>query len=219
MTELLPAWPMLSAFLLAGFVLAATPGPGVLYIVARSLAQGRRFGLASVAGVAFGNLGNALGASIGLAALFAVSSMAFTVVKFAGAAYLCFLGVQALRSAPAATPPTAAARATSLARVFADGFVVALLNPKTALFFAAFLPQFMRTDVLPLPQSMALGTLFVATAALTDTLYALAAGSVAPSLTRARAARSLGRYLSAGAFMGLGLYTALSGSGSGKPSA
>ena len=219
MTELLPAWPMLSAFLLAGFVLAATPGPGVLYIVARCLAQGRRFGLASVVGVALGNLGNALGASIGLAALFAVSSMAFTVVKFAGAAYLCFLGVQALRSAPAAAPPTVATRATSLVRVFADGFVVALLNPKTALFFAAFLPQFMRTDVLPLPQSMALGTLFVATAALTDTLYALAAGSVAPSLTRARAARSLGRYLSAGAFIGLGLYTALSGSGSGKPSA
>lgn len=216
MTDLLPAWPLLSAFLVASFVLAATPGPAVLYIVARSLVQGRRFGLASVAGVALGNLGNAWGASIGLAALFAVSSMAFGVVKFAGAAYLIYLGAQALREAPALVQADAPPR-TSLARVFGDGFVVALLNPKTALFFAALLPQFMQTDALPLLQSMALGTLFVALAAITDTVYALAAGVVAPALTRVRGVRALGRYLGAGTFIGLGLYTALSGSRSSKP--
>ncbi|MEF8716028.1 MAG: LysE family transporter, partial [Accumulibacter sp.] len=91
MTDLFPPWPILSAFLFASLVLAITPGPGVLYIVTRSLVQGRRSGLVSVAGVALGNLGNALAASVGLAALFAASSLAFAVVKYAGALYLFYL--------------------------------------------------------------------------------------------------------------------------------
>src|SRR5690242_12938949 len=94
----LPALPTLLAFLLASLVLAVTPGPGVFYVLTRTLALGRKAGLASVAGVALGNLGNAVGASIGLAALFAVSAAAFTVVKLAGAGYLVWLGIQALRS-------------------------------------------------------------------------------------------------------------------------
>jgi len=97
----LPAWPVLAAFALASLVLAATPGPGVLYIVTRTLAQGRRAGLASLAGVALGNLGNAMAASLGLAAVLAVSSLAFGVVKWAGAAYLVWLGIKALRAADA----------------------------------------------------------------------------------------------------------------------
>src|SRR5208282_573512 len=101
-------WPLLSAFLIASLVLAVTPGPGVFYIVTRSAASGRRHGLASVAGVAIGNLGNAIGASCWLAALFAVSSLAFTVVKYAGALYLAYLGVQALRGADPRTPRHAA---------------------------------------------------------------------------------------------------------------
>ena len=100
MTDLFPPWPLCSAFLLASFVLAVIPGPGVLYIVTRSLVQGRQSGLVSVAGVALGNLGNALAASVGLAALFAVSSLAFSVVKYAGALYLVYLGAQMLRSSP-----------------------------------------------------------------------------------------------------------------------
>lgn len=97
MIDSLVAGPLFAAFLLASLVLAATPGPGVVYIIARTLAQGRTAGLSSVAGVAMGNLCNALGASLGLAALFALSSAAFTVVKFAGAAYLVYLGVKSLR--------------------------------------------------------------------------------------------------------------------------
>src|SRR5204863_1953414 len=96
--DLLPAWPLLSAFLVASLILAVTPGPGVFYIVTRSLAQGRRSGLASVAGVALGNLGNAIGAAVGLAALFTVSALAFQVVKYVGAAYLFYLGVRILRT-------------------------------------------------------------------------------------------------------------------------
>lgn len=210
MTDLLPPWPLLSAFLFASLVLAVTPGPGVFYIVTRSLAQGRRCGLVSVAGVAVGNLGNALAASIGLAALFSISSLAFVIVKYAGAVYLIYLGVQALRAkeeaVPAGAPPPEA-----LTRIFRDGFVVALLNPKTTLFFAAFLPQFLSDIAAPMLQTVLLGSLFVAIAALTDSLYAIAAGSVASALARTRGIRVLGRYLSAGAFIGLGLFAALAG--------
>ena len=233
MHDLLPPLPLFGAFLAASFVLAVTPGPGVFYIVARSIAQGRASGLASVAGVALGNLGNAVGASLGLAAVFAVSGTAFVVVKYAGALYLIWLGVQALRApsateADAAPPPPAA-----LKRIFADGFVVALLNPKTALFFAAFLPQFLGgaadastlglprvtadgstqdlTPVLPVLRPLVLGGIFVAMATVTDTCYALAAGAVRPWLLQARGLRAFGRWLTGGAFIGLGVLAALSG--------
>ena len=197
---------MFSAFLIASFILAVTPGPGVLYIVTRSLTQGRRFGLASVAGVALGNLGNAVGASIGLAAVFAVSTLAFTVVKYLGAVYLLYLGVQAIR-APRTGDAAVAPAPASLARIFRDGFVVAVLNPKTAVFFAAFLPQFMNTETPAIVQSVTLGSIFVTMAALTDTAYALAAGALAPVLVRARGVRAAGRYLTGGAFIGLAVYT------------
>lgn len=105
--------------------------------------------------------------------MFAVSSIAFSIVKYAGAAYLIYLGV---RTIFVAGPATGAAPA----RIFRDGFVVALLNPKTALFFAAFLPQFMSGGASPMAQSVVLGAMFVGIAAMTDTLYAVAAGSVAP---------------------------------------
>jgi len=206
---MLPAPPLFAAFIAASLILAVTPGPGVLYIVTRTLAQGRRAGLASVAGVALGNLANACAAALGLAALFAVSSLAFTVVKFAGAAYLIWLGVRALR----APLPTGAVdvRPARAARIFRDGFVVSLLNPKTALFFAAFLPQFMSPGAASLPQSLLLSGLFVLIAAGTDSAYALAAGALAPRL-RSGATRSAGRYLCAAVYVGLGLLTAFGGS-------
>jgi threonine/homoserine/homoserine lactone efflux protein len=206
----LPPAPLLTAFVVASVVLALAPGPGVLYIVTRSLVQGRRSGLTSVAGVALGNFGNAVGASLGLAALFAVSSLAFTVVKYTGAAYLIYLGIQLLR-APAAERPSDAPRSVPLRNVFRDGFIVALLNPKTAVFFAAFLPQFMDPGRSAMAQGVALGAMFVAIAAFTDTAYALAASSVAPALARAGRWRRSGRYLAAGTYIGLGLLAACGG--------
>jgi threonine/homoserine/homoserine lactone efflux protein len=199
------SWPTLAAFLAASLVLAITPGPGVLYIVTRTLAQGRRAGLASVGGVALGNLGNAIGASLGLAALFAVSSMAFTLVKLAGAAYLAWLGIQALRARPLA----AAQRPTTLpghSRIFRDGLVVALLNPKTALFFAAFLPQFIDPRGSAIAQSLGFGLAFVAIAAATDATYALVAGAALPRLTGA-SGRRWSRWLTAAAYFGLAAFT------------
>ncbi len=210
MTTLFPPWPLLSAFLLSSLVLAVTPGPGVFYIVTRSLVQGRRSGLVSVAGVALGNLGNAMGASIGLAALFAISSVAFMLVKYAGALYLVYLGVQMLR-APQERIPAAAPAPASLARLFRDGFLVALLNPKTTLFFGAFLPQFLSAGTPPVGQTMVLGSLFVIIAAITDSAYAVAAGALA-SIANARGVRRVGRCLGGAAFIGLGVFTVLAGS-------
>lgn len=211
--HLLPPLPLFTAFVLASIVLAVTPGPGVLYIVTRSIVQGRRSGLVSVAGVALGNLGNAIAASVGLAALFAVSSLAFTVVKFAGALYLIFLGAQMLIAKPAAEAP--APPPASSQRLFREGFIVALLNPKTTVFFAAFLPQFLGVDANPMLQSLLLGAVFVAIAAISDSAWALAAGAAAPLLRRAPL-RNAGRRLGGGLFIGLGLFAALGGSRSAK---
>lgn len=208
MDQLPPPWSLLAAFIVASLLLAVTPGPGVLYIVTRSLAQGRRAGLASVAGIALGNLGNAIGAAFGLAALFAVSSAAFSLVKYAGAAYLVYLGIKVLRTPPAPRP-SIDSQAGTVRRVFRDGLVVALLNPKTTLFFAAFLPQFMSTDATPIVQGVTLGVLFVVIAAVTDSIYAVAAGSIGPRLARATRVRSFGRYVSGTTFIGLGVFTAL----------
>ena len=204
---LLPTGAHLYAFLAATLVLALTPGPGVVYIVTRTLGQGRAAGLASVGGVALGNLANAVGASIGLAALFAVSSLAFTVVRWAGAAYLLWLGIQALRQPAAAAAGSAPAPAAPR-RLFRDGFFVALLNPKTTLFFAAFIPQFLQPGPSQALQALTLSIVFVGIAAVTDSGYALLAGWMKPLL---RGVGGRGRFVSAAVYMGLGLYAAFGG--------
>jgi threonine/homoserine/homoserine lactone efflux protein len=165
--------------------------------------------LASVLGVALGNLSNAMGAAFGLAALFAVSSLAFTVVKWAGAAYLVYLGIRLWRAPAAVSDAAPAAAAQSHGRVFRDGFVVALLNPKTTLFFAAFLPQFVSAHGNVLLQTLLLGAVFAALALLTDVLYVLAASVVAPRLGAATRHRRWGNRLAGTSFIGLGILTAL----------
>ena len=208
--------PVLAAFLAASLVLAVTPGPGVVYIVARTLAQGRGAGLASVAGVAAGNLCNALGAALVLAALFAVSSLAFSVVKYAGAAYLVYLGIKALRR-PATIAAPGEFAPPEKRRIARDGFLVALLNPKTALFFAAFLPQFIdHAGGGAALQGALLGVVFVAVAACTDSAYVLAANLAGARLGTSRRFETVGRYAAAATYFGLGLFTAATGSRSGR---
>ena len=207
--------PVLAAFLAASFVLAVTPGPGVVYIVARTLAQGRGAGLASVAGVAAGNLCNAIGAALGLAALFAVSSLAFSIVKFAGAAYLIYLGIKALRR-PTAIASTAGFATPRKRKIARDGFLVALLNPKTALFFAAFLPQFIDRAGSTALQGAVLGVVFVLVAALTDSGYVLAAHLAGSRIGRGRRFETIGRYAAAATYFGLGIFTAATGSRSAR---
>jgi threonine/homoserine/homoserine lactone efflux protein len=212
MITYLPESHRLVAFLGASLVLAVVPGPGVVYIVARSVAQGPRLGLASVAGVAMGNLGNALGAAVGLAALFAVFSSAFLVVKWLGTGYLVYLGVRTLRR-PAEIPGTGRPRPMPASEALRDGFLVALLNPKTAIFFAAFLPQFMSAGIRPLVQAALLGGLFVAIAAITDSIYAVTAGFVSLRMSQSAIARRGGRMLAGGTLVGLGILSAWAGHG------
>ena len=211
--ELFPPWPLFSVFLLASFVLAVTPGPGVFYIVARSVAHGRRSGLASVAGVLVGNFGNAVAASLGLAALFAASALAFSIVKYAGAAYLIYLGIKALL-AKSAIASDVSPESAPLWPIFRDGFVVALPNPKTAIFFTAFLPQFMSPDaerMTALLQALMLSAVFVLMAAITDAAYALLAGVIAPRLMKHKAAGGVARVTAGVSFIALGVFAALSG--------
>lgn len=209
MSDLLPDWPLLATFLVASVVLAVTPGPGVVYIVTRSVLQGRQSGMASVAGVAIGNLGNALAASLGLAALFAASSVAFSIVKYLGAAYLIYLGVQTIRRRADTSTPTVTE--VPLRTVFRDGLIVALFNPKTAIFFAAFLPQFIAADQPFLAQSLILGTVFVLIAAVSDSCYALAASAIARWLTSRSQLGRLGAWLGGCTYVGLGIATAFIG--------
>lgn len=208
----LPSAPFLTAFLAASFVLAVTPAPGVLYILTRGATQGRAAGLASVAGVALGNLGNAAAASLGLAAVFAASALAFTAVKYLGAAYLIYLGIHTLRSrgaAPRSQSEVVLAPA-DLRRVFGDGLVVPLFNPKTAIFFAAFLPQFLPAAAGPL-ELLGLGGIFVAIAAMTDTAYAMASGAIKRWLSRGNLTSNFGRYASGSILIPLGVLTAVTG--------
>ena len=195
-------------FVLASFVLCVTPGPGVTYIVTRSLTQGRRAGFGSVVGVALGNALSATLAAVGLAAVLAASATVFHFVKYAGAAYLIYLGVQVLRSGERSG--AGAPRGEQTARIVRDGLAVATLNPKTALFFAAFVPQFVAPGAGATIQALALSLLFVVMALATDSVYALAAGTLAPVIARA-GLRRLGRFIAAGVYVGLGLLTAVSG--------
>jgi threonine/homoserine/homoserine lactone efflux protein len=199
------------AFLAASVVLAVTPGPGVIYVVTRTLAQGRAAGASSVAGVACGNFLNALGASIGLAALFAVSALAFEIVKYAGAAYLIYLGIKMLRGTPRSVESAPAFVPASPGRVFREGVLVALLNPKTTIFFAAFLPQFMHADAPALPQALMLGAVFVVIAAISDLNYVLLASILARRFGGSAAAPAWGRYASGGAMIALGVASAMAG--------
>jgi len=206
---ILPEPPLLAAFVGASLVLAVTPGPGVLYIVIRSATRGRRYGLASVAGVAAGNWCSALGASIGLAAIFAVSSIAFTIVKWAGAAYLLYLGIRAIRGSTTQGMEQHM-RVVPASTIIRDGFVVAVLNPKTALFFAAFLPQFMTPDADATAQAIALGSAFVAIAVITDSIYAIAAGSASRLLVQGGSLQRAGRALGGLTLIGMAVWSAMS---------
>jgi threonine/homoserine/homoserine lactone efflux protein len=207
MDHLLPAWPLLAAFIAAAVALAVTPGPGVMYIVTRSLAQGRAAGFASVAGIAVGNAVNAAAAALGLAAVLATSSLLYAALKYLGALYLFYLAFQMLRrgDAPATAP---ALHPTRTAKVFRDGVIVAVLNPKTALFYAALLPQFVDSPPDFTRQALMLGALFVVIAGISDSLYVLLARGIAARFSASARGLKAGRYAAAAMYAGLGLLAA-----------
>ena len=202
------AW---AVFLMSAFVLLIVPGPAVLYIVTRSVDQGRRAGLVSVLGITVGTLFHVAAAALGVSTILVTSATAFATLKYLGAAYLVFLGIQKLRT-PAADAPGGAATPARLGRVFREGVLVNLLNPKTALFFFAFLPQFVSPDRGHVwLQVIVLSATFMALGLLTDGAYALLSGSLGSWLQRSATFVSVRRYVAGCTYIALGFAAAVSG--------
>jgi threonine/homoserine/homoserine lactone efflux protein len=208
---MMPALSTLAIFLLSGLGILLIPGPAVLYVVTRSVAQGRRAGLASVLGIEMATLVHILAATLGLSALLLSSALAFNIVKYLGAAYLIFLGLRTLLSKKQ-HQDVSIEPVRSLSQLFGQGFLVNLLNPKTAIFFYAFLPQFVdpnRGSVVG--QIFLLGVLFALMATCTDGLYALLGSAVGRWLNQSRSVQRWQRYITGFIYILLGVATAVNG--------
>ena len=203
----MPSTTTVLLFALATFLLTVSPGPGVLYVMARSLAQGRRAGFASMFGIEFGEVVWIAAAATGVAALLSASVTALDALRFAGAAYLVYLGIQRWRQAGVVTAPLPA----PLGRIFFQGFVTQLLNPKVVVFFVAFLPQFLSTAQAIAPQVMVLGAVYIAIAIAVDATYVLAAAAVSRRFMRSRAAQARTGRVAAVTYVALGLAAAATG--------
>ncbi len=205
----MPSASTLAAFAGASLVLLAIPGPAVLFIVARSVQHGRRAGVISASAVAAGNSVHVLAAAAGLTALIAASATAFTAVKIAGAGYLLWLALSTARrpSNPESAPDTVPTRNWTVGRLWREGALVATFNPKTALFFLAFLPQFVQPAAGPAAaQIVVLGTSFVLLGLCTDSTWALVTGRLAGRLRVSTRARALQEWITSGIYGTLGLF-------------
>jgi threonine/homoserine/homoserine lactone efflux protein len=200
-------------FSLAALALLVIPGPSVLYIVTRSVEQGRTAGFVSVLGVHTGTLVHVGAAALGLSAILVRSATLYTAVKWAGAAYLVLLGIRRLATRAKAIDDVHVAP-TPLRKLFVDGVVVNTLNPKTALFFLAFLPQFVDETGNVTTQVLFFGALFIALGICSDGTYALLASTVGGALRRTRAYEAVERYVAGAIFVGLGVTAAVAG---GRP--
>jgi threonine/homoserine/homoserine lactone efflux protein len=213
---MIPNHSSLALFIGSAFLLLVIPGPAVFYVLGRSIGHGRSAGLVSALGISVGTLVHTAAAAVGLSALLMSSAIAFGVVKYLGAAYLVYLGVQKMRREESMELQEGAP-SIKLRRIFAQGIVVNVLNPKSALFFFAFLPQFVdasRGNVVG--QILFLGILFAFLGMLSDSLWAIFAGTLAQWLRgNARWMRTQ-RYVSGGMLISLGVATAFAGSGSKK---
>lgn len=196
------------AFIVAAAVLAITPGPGIAYVVARTVAGGRPEGLVSCLGTGIGGMLHVLAAALGVSLVVAQSAVAFNLVKYLGAAYLVYLGIRLLlREDQTSTAQPVASQGVRGALF--EGIVVEALNVKTALFFLAFLPQFVSTSEPLLPQLILLGSICVALNTIVDVVAVFAADRlVQSSAARAARARLLTR-VSGVTMLGLGAYLAL----------
>jgi threonine/homoserine/homoserine lactone efflux protein len=203
-------WSTLALFVSVASIMVFMPGPNTLYIIARSVQQGRLAGFLSSLGVQVGTMVHMAAAALGLSALLVSSSLAFQVVKYAGAVYLIYLGVRTLLSKEAIEKTKV--HRSKLSRVFYQGVVVNVLNPKTALFFFAFLPQF----ISPARGSVAiqvvlLGGILIFLGIVSDSIYALASGSIGNWLRGNLKFIRVQRYFAGSVYIGLGAATAFSG--------
>jgi len=197
---------------IASLVLVVIPGPAVIYILTRSISQGRPAGLASAVGVNLGSAIHVVGAVAGLSVILASSAILYSAVKWAGVAYLVWLGIRTLRSQDEIFTNTSAEPA-ALKRIFTQGVIVNVLNPKVAMFFLAFLPQFVDPDSpVPWLQSLVLGLTLVVIGLISDSVYALIGGQVGGVLRRNPRAGSTTRTASGVAYFALAGVAAVTGS-------
>ncbi|HET8842925.1 MAG TPA: LysE family translocator [Ktedonobacteraceae bacterium] len=207
----MPTWTTFSLFLLAVLGLLFIPGPAVLFVMTRSVDQGRRVGAISSLGIGAADLIHTTAAAFGLSALLMTSALAFSVVKYLGAAYLIFLGIRTLLSRE---EPHSMKRAEpkTLSRMFFQGMMVELLNPKTALFFLAFLPQFVDPARGAVTwQFLLFGSLYAVLGFCSLTVYGLLAGTTATLLKRSKRFQRLQRYVTGSIYIALGLTAAFAG--------
>ena len=196
-----------AAFLIAALLLAITPGPGIAYVVARTAAGGRTEGLASCLGTGLGGFVHVVAAALGVSLLIAQSTIAFNLLKYLGAAYLVYLGVRMLLRKEQVLPLNRI-ESQGARRAFLEGILVEALNVKTALFFLAFLPQFLSASEPLMPQLILMGTICVALNTVVDVLAVFAAARLLNSgVARAARARILTR-VSGVTMIGLGTYLA-----------
>jgi threonine/homoserine/homoserine lactone efflux protein len=201
----------LAVFVGAALLLLVVPGPAVLYIVTQSVSHGRRAGIVAVAGITTGTLVHIAAATIGLSALLASSALAFDAVKYLGAAYLVVVGIRRLLGLEPELEPQARP-SRSLGRLYRQGIVVNTLNPKTALFFLAFLPQFVDPNAgAAWAQILVLGLLFACLGFLSDSMWAIVSGTLGERLRLSPAFPRVQRYVSGSVFVGLGAVAALTG--------
>ncbi|MBD2104565.1 LysE family translocator [Leptolyngbya sp. FACHB-261] len=204
----MPEMPMFGLFLTAAVLLAITPGPGIFYVLTRSLKGGRAEGLASSFGTAVGGFVHVIAAALGLSAILATSSIAFAIVKYVGAAYLIYLGIRTLVSdneieLEADIPVSTASNA------FRQGIITEVLNPKTALFFLAFVPQFIDPQGIVILQFVLLGSISVALNTSADISVALLASPIGQWLRTSAKLRRRQRLFTGWSLIGLGTYVAV----------
>ena len=213
----MPTIPTLLTFAIAATLLIVVPGPNLIYIITRGIDQGRRAAVVSALGVETGMLVHVAAAVLGLSAVLASSEVVFNTVRYAGAAYLVWLGVVSIRSRPADLTDPTGGRALSLARLYSQGIVINVLNPKVGIFFLAFLPQFLDPSQGNVSlQILILGGVFSVIATASDLLYAMASGAIGGWLRdRSSVARLRGKF-SGAIYIGLGAIAALTGSSSSR---
>ncbi|MDA3003577.1 MAG: LysE family translocator [Actinomycetota bacterium] len=200
----MPDFDSLVSFAIASVALLVIPGPAVIYIVNRSVANGRSIGLASVLGLELGTFMHVLAATVGLSAILATSENAFNIVKYLGASYLVLVGLRTISRQPQAM--IASADSMTKMQAFRQGFIINTLNPKVALFFLSFLPQFIDPDKSSNAlQSLMLGAVFVACGFITDGIYALTASSLRETLVKGKALLFIQRYVAGVVFVLLGV--------------
>ena len=199
----MPSIESLIAFGIASLALLVIPGPAVLYIINRSVTDGRNVALAAVAGLEIGNFMHVIAATVGLSAVIAASATAFLIVKWIGAGYLVYIGIRTLVKRPQAV--TQASDQMTRRRAFTQGIVVNTFNPKVALFFLSFLPQFIDADRGSAAlQSLILGTTFVILGSVSDSLFAMLASALRGTLLRGKSLPFVQRYVAGTVFIALG---------------